>query len=176
MSRARHSQGGVAAIEFALAFPILFLILYGFVTFGAALYTQQAVSRAVQDGARAVALLDTAAAVTPVCNPTGDAVYGPIYDEVIESLAGAAVAPMAANGSISDRRTWLRNNICSTDHLEILEGPCPSGGGSCVVIRMDFPYGDADGTRFFPSINMPLIGGTESWMPDALSSRASVRL
>ena len=48
-------QRGVAAIEFALVFSVLFLAMYGIATFGAVFYIQQVVSRAAEDGARAIA-------------------------------------------------------------------------------------------------------------------------
>ena len=159
----------MAAIEFAFVFPVIFLILYAFVTFGSALFTQLAVSRAVQDGARAVAFLPP----NPGPNPTD---YAPITDEVIESLAGAAVAPLTSNDTIENRRAWLEINV--RNRITVIEEPCneEAGAGTCVVVSLSFPYGDGDGTRIFPSIDLPLIGGTESWMPDALSSRASIRL
>lgn len=51
---AAHRQRGVAAIEFAFVFLVLFLLLYGIATFGAVLYAQQAITRAAEDGARVV--------------------------------------------------------------------------------------------------------------------------
>lgn len=50
-------QRGIAAIEFALVFMLLFIALYGVVTFGAIFYTQQVISRAAEDGARAAMLM-----------------------------------------------------------------------------------------------------------------------
>ena len=50
----RKQQLGIAAVEFALVFTLLFLALYGLITFGAVLYTQQVVARSAEDGARAV--------------------------------------------------------------------------------------------------------------------------
>ncbi|RYG05714.1 MAG: pilus assembly protein, partial [Burkholderiales bacterium] len=43
----------MAAVEFAAVFLVLFSVLYGITTFGAVLYTQQVVSRAAEEGARA---------------------------------------------------------------------------------------------------------------------------
>jgi hypothetical protein len=56
-TRTAKRQRGVAAIEFALVFMLLFIALYGVVTFGAIFYTQQVISRAAEDGARAAMLM-----------------------------------------------------------------------------------------------------------------------
>lgn len=48
----RRRAGGIAAIEFALVFPIVFVIFYGLVTFSDAYYHIQATTRATEDGAR----------------------------------------------------------------------------------------------------------------------------
>lgn len=163
----RHHEG-VAAIEFALIFPILLLMIYGLVTFGAALYTQLTVSRAVHDGARAVSFL-----------PLGVDTPGYvelIKSEVIESLAASPIAPGGHNTDLSSRRAWLLANVLS--RVSVIEGAClPGAGGSetCITIVLDFPYDD-DGVRLLPSITIPMIGGTESWMPDVLSSRAVVQI
>ncbi len=40
-THSHRQQRGVAAIEFALVFMVLFSVLYALATFGAVLYTQQ---------------------------------------------------------------------------------------------------------------------------------------
>ncbi|MGQ0618724.1 MAG: TadE/TadG family type IV pilus assembly protein [Panacagrimonas sp.] len=160
-------EGGAAAVEFAIAFPVLFLMLYGLITFGATLYTQQAVSGAVHDAARAVALLPIPAGV-----PRD---YTLIKTEVIESLAGTAIAPSASNGTRALRRTWLDANVRS--RITVVEAACVGvSGGTCATITLSFPYGNTAGTRLLPAITIPGVGGTESWMPSTLSSAATVRL
>lgn len=171
MSRAVRTspvrQSGAAAVEFALAFPVMFLMLYGLVTFGAVLYTQQAVSRAVNDAARTVALL-------PIPS-SGSRDYTPVKTEVIESLAGTAIAPSPNNGTLTLRRAWLEAHVRS--RITVLESACiGASGGTCATITLSFPYGDADGTRLLPSISIPTLGNSEPWMPDFLLSAATVRL
>lgn len=144
---------------------MIFLMLYGLITFGAALYTQMAVSRAVGDAARVVRLIPASE------NPSATEIL--IEDEIIESLAASAIAPLGSNQTLEDRRDWLRANIRSridvTPSIACLDG-------TCVKIVLRFPYGNEDGTRIFPAINIPGIGGTETWMPDSLVSEATVRL
>lgn len=161
-----HRQCGAAAVEFALTFPVMILMLYGLLTFGAVFYTQLTVSRAVADGARAVPQLAT---LTPAQREVG------VKDQIIESLANSTVAPPANNGTLAQRRAWLESNVRS--QIAVQEAACSgSSGGTCAVITLSFPYGDSDGTRLLPAIGIPGLGGTESWMPDTLFSAATVRL
>lgn len=158
---------GAAAVEFGLVFPLLFLMLYGLLTFGAVFYTQLAVSRAVHDGARAVPLLPTTANAT-----TRELL---IENEIIESLATSAVAPAASNQTLTLRRAWLTSNIRS--RVTVVPAACVgSTSGSCATITLNFPYGPADGTRLLPAISIPGLGVTETWIPDTLFSAATVRL
>ena len=159
-------QAGAAAVEFAISFPLLFLMLYGLLTFGAAFYTQQAVSRAVADGARAMPQL---ANLTAAERETG------VKTQVIESLANTAVMPGTSNATLAQRRAWLESHVRS--RIAVQEAACSgSSGGTCATVTLSFPYGSGDGTRLLPAIGIPGIGGTESWMPDALFSAATVRL
>ena len=159
-------QSGAAAVEFALSFPIMFLLLYGLITFGSVFYTQLTVSRAVADGARALPQLLTL--------PAADRENG-VKDQIIESLANSPVAPTASNTTLALRRAWLQANVRS--RIAVQEAACAgSSGGTCAVITLSFPYGNGDGTRLLPTIDIPGIGLTESWMPDALVSAATVRL
>ncbi|MGQ0529071.1 MAG: TadE/TadG family type IV pilus assembly protein [Panacagrimonas sp.] len=154
-------------MEFALVFPVVFLMLYGLITFGAVLYTQMAVARAVTDGARAVQLLP--ALTDAVARKTS------IEDEIIESLAASAIAPSNVNQTLESRRGWMAANVRS--RITVTEAGCVGDiVGTCATITLAFPYGDADGTRIFPSITFPGIGGTETWIPDSLVSKATVRL
>mgnify|MGYP001599434001 CR=1 FL=1 len=167
LARTPHRCRGAAAVEFALVFPLLFLMLYGLLTFGAVFYTQLAVSRAVHDGARAVPLLPT----------TADASAREllIENEIIESLATASIAPAASNQTLTLRRAWLTSTLRS--RITVVPAACVGGsGGNCTTITLSFPYSSADGTRLLPAISIPGIGGTETWIPDSLFSAAIVRL
>lgn len=172
-----RKQAGAAAVEFALVFPVVFLLLYGLISFGALLYTQLAVSRAVSDGAMAANLLSDAC--RPDIDPTcvfEDLVAGPIAEEVIDSLATSLVIPGSGAQTVSERRNTLRPLLNGAPLVVGVPTPCADGSGSCITITLRFPYGDGDGTRLLPALNIPGIGGTEAWLPDALVSEAVVRL
>lgn len=93
-------QKGIAAIEFAFVFTVMLLATYGIATFGAVLYIQQVVSRAAEDGARAVTMLPSKLVVN---DPT---IQGAVYD----SLAAALVVPIESSGSLADRLVWIKAN------------------------------------------------------------------
>lgn len=162
MRRIARKQGGAAAIEFAFVLPLLILILYGLVTFGSVLYTQIALSRAVEDGARALSFLPD------------DGNYDSLKAEVINSMAASAVVPGAAGGSFSARRAWLlaESRLAVTVSATACNG---AAAGQHLSVRASYLYTDAAGTRTLPAIRLPGLAVFESWMPDQLSSCATAR-
>lgn len=69
-SRSRDSRRGVAAVEFALTAPLLFLVVFGLIEVGRALMVQQLLSNAARDGARS-AILGSATVETVDADVTG---------------------------------------------------------------------------------------------------------
>jgi len=55
-------QQGVAAVEFALVFPVMFLLIYGMITYGLIMVAQQTLTVAVGEGARAALRYSTSPA------------------------------------------------------------------------------------------------------------------
>ncbi|WP_083259306.1 TadE/TadG family type IV pilus assembly protein [Variovorax boronicumulans] len=139
-STGRDRQRGVAAIEFAFVFVVLFLVIYALVTFGAAFYVQQIISRAAEDGARAATLLP---------QPPDPA---SVKQVVVESLARSLIVPAAESGDLTRRKNWVSNHATIT--------PCSAtpGATSCVVTIV-YPYtGDA---RILPWV--PLVDAS-NWI------------
>ena len=99
-TRRKARERGVAAIEFALVFSVLFSVLYALATFGAVLYTQQAVTRAAEEGARTAGII-----TSPVA---GD---GRVKDAVYAALANSLVVPVSANTDVTSRRNWIVSNV-----------------------------------------------------------------
>lgn len=155
----RHRQRGIAAIEFALVFLAFFSLLYAFATFGAVFYTQQAVSRAAGDGARAAVLLP----------PVVSFNQASVQNVVLHSLSGSMIVPTAASATQSSRRTWLSD----PQHTTVTVTPgCLNAGGiaGCVTVSVQYQYAR---NRLLPSL--PLLD-TSTWMPDTLVGEATVRL
>jgi Flp pilus assembly protein TadG len=62
------AQRGIAAIEFALIFPIFFMVLYGIITYVLIFLAQQSLALAAEEGARAALRYTTADRGTIACN------------------------------------------------------------------------------------------------------------
>jgi len=154
----RSGQAGASVIEFAFVLPIFILILYGMITFGMAFYTQLAISRAAEDGAR-VAM-------------GRNATDAQIKAEVVNSLAASAIAPKANSSNYTTRRTWLQTQLAAVPPLVVItrDYTCTGAGSTgSIAVRVNFPYSREAGTRLLPS----LIG---EWLPSRLVSCAGVQL
>src|SRR5262245_27223054 len=85
-------NAGNAAIEFALVFPLLLLIVFGISEFGRALRTVQALNTAAREGARlAAGTAPVAGAVTARVNEVLDAARVTSSGLVIEGPLGAGL-------------------------------------------------------------------------------------
>jgi Flp pilus assembly protein TadG len=157
----RARQRGLAAIEFALTFTFLFLILYGLATFGAVFYTQQIVSRAAEDGVRAI----TAYRPTGTGTGTNTLFESTVRTAIVDSLEQSLVVPLTAS---ANRRNWItqRVTIAITGN-----GATGIGSSTQIAVTVTYPYnGDS---RLLPSL--PLLD-TSRWMPEQLRGRASAAL
>lgn len=153
--RSARRQSGVAAIEFALVFTLLFLALYGIATFGAVLYFQQAVARATEDGARAAAFRPKVTGTVPADRLLA---IGEIKGVVHDALANSLIVPPAQNTDAATRRKWV------VDTVSVNVAPV----GSLVTVTVSYPY---DKNRLLPSI--PFLD-ISRWMPGNLTSQAAM--
>lgn len=139
-------QRGVAAIEFAMVLLVLLLALYGMATFGAVLYTQQALVRAAADGARALQS-HPSLGVADIRNV--------VWDSLSESL----VTPHQPANPV-ERRSWIATNVS-------VEVSAPT---TSATVTVTYPYRT---NRLLPSL--PMLDASR-WMPDNLMSRATTAL
>lgn len=151
-------QRGIAAIEFSFVFMALFFLIYGIATFGAVFYTQQAVSRAAEDGARAIPMM-----LAPPLSADDPRITATVYD----SLAGALVVPSSAGTTLTNRRTWIAAN---TTVAITLSGASGSGPNTTAIVTVTYPYSR---NRLLPTL--PVLD-TSRWMPDNLRSRATATI
>lgn len=142
----RQAQRGVAALEFAAMAMVFLLLVYGIASLGAAFYTQQVLTRAAEDGARASSVV------------TGlQANDARIRSVVLESLASSAIVPAASSGSRQLRLAWLQTNLAA------LTVDTSSAGQ--VAVRVVYSY------RANPILApIPL---TQNWLPTNLTGRAT---
>jgi Flp pilus assembly protein TadG len=143
-------QRGAAAIEFALVFSVLFLGIYGLVTFCGVLYVQQVVSRAAEDGARAAQSFRSDTPAADLQTNVRTAIY--------RSLALSMITPASAGTAPSAKETWLRAKMADTPpevNLSLGE----------VAVKVTYPY------RANPLL--PPVPLTGSWMPERLFGKAT---
>jgi hypothetical protein len=147
-------------VEFALVAVLLFMLLFGIVSFGVLLSFKQTVTQAANEGARAAAVVaDNTSSSAP-----------PGVDERLE----------AAKAAVQRFESWGR--VCGTgpgdlDCSDVTIHDCdagPGGGNSnlvfpdCITVRLTYDYADS------PIIpNAPLIG---AFMPDTVESVATAEL
>lgn len=141
-------QRGVAAIEFALVFGVLFLGIYGLVTFCGVLYVQQVISRAAEDGARAAQSFRSDTPAAELQTNVRTAVY--------RSLALSTITPASAGSAPSSKETWLRAKMASPE-VTVSTGE--------IAVRVTYPYRE---NPLLPAV--PLTG---SWMPEHLLGKAT---
>lgn len=146
IQKKRELHRGVAAIEFAAVATVFFLLIYGIATFGAVFYTQQVLTRAAEDGARASSVVTALQA--------NDA---RIRSVILESLASSAIVPAASAGSRQLRLDWLQGNLASLT--------VDTSNAAQVAVRVVYPY------QANPILApIPL---TQSWFPANLTGRAT---
>jgi Flp pilus assembly protein TadG len=150
-------QRGVAALEFAFVLLGLLLAFYGIAIFGTVLYTQQVMSRAAADGARAVQMFPRLRMAT---GAELDSAQAHIRTAVRDSLTGSLIVPLAHNGTPAARRAWVEQTVS-------VDITMPS---NALTVTVTYPY---TASRLLPWV--PLFD-TSQWMPDTLTSRATTAL
>ncbi|WP_081682535.1 TadE/TadG family type IV pilus assembly protein [Pseudacidovorax intermedius] len=160
--RVRHrrpSQQGVAALEFVMVCLALLFCFYGLTTFGLALYTRQALSRATEDGARMVGVLPAFGSASAAEQL---AALDAIRNAMLDSLAGSLITPLSQSGSTETRRRWIADTV----RIEI----APAAPTSTLTLAVYYPYATSG---VFPAV--PLLTQA-AWIPEQLSSQAVVAL
>jgi Flp pilus assembly protein TadG len=143
-------QRGVAAIEFALVFGVLFLGIYGLVTFCGVLYVQQVISRAAEDGARAAQSFRSDTPAADLQTNVRTAVY--------RSLALSMITPASVGAAPSSKEDWLREKMAGIPpEVTVSLGE--------VAVKVTYPY------RANPLL--PPVPLTGSWMPEQLLGKAT---
>ncbi|MGJ3701682.1 TadE/TadG family type IV pilus assembly protein [Variovorax sp. AFSI2.2] len=143
-------QRGVAAIEFALVFGVLFLGIYGLVTFCGVLYVQQVISRAAEDGARAAQSFRSDTPIADLRTNVRTAVY--------RSLALSMITPASEGAAPSSKEDWLRDKMAGTP-------PEVTVSSGEIAVKVTYPY------RANPLL--PAVPLTGSWMPEHLLGKAT---
>ena len=156
LRRLGREEKGATAIEFALVFPLFLAIFIGMVTFGMVFVLQQAMTFAVEEGARA------AISVDPIeySNPDGS---------LDEASFQAAITTLAQQ-RITDALLWLPGNLENNAVPEVALQAIPTGG-TAVVVTVRYPY---RANPIIPIIPLPFVGALV--VPEQLTAQAVVRV
>jgi Flp pilus assembly protein TadG len=165
----RVRQGGAAAIEFALVFPVLFMVTYGAIIYAYIYVLRQSLTFAAQEAAQA------AVSVQP-----GASGYDDLVKQTAVNTATAAIAWMPANV-----RTAIGVNVSD---VTICRGPSTGACASlaaddvAVVVRLELPLASGDegeGRRdispLFATITLPPFGRFPP-LPNMMAGQAVARL
>lgn len=143
----RGRQSGATALEFAIVFPILFLLTYGTVVYGYVFFLKQTVNYAAQQGAEAAVAVD----------PDADDADELRQERVVES--------------INDTLGWLpaaqrsRVKICQDSECVVED--------DTITVRVEFQLSTP--SWLFPAVEMPGLGAVPP-MPTVLQATAAARL
>ena len=118
----KSKQHGVAAIEFAIVFLVLFAILWGILTFGFIFATEQTLALSAENGARAAIR----------------------YQIANSPSEGVALRIAAARVSTAFSLQWLQQfyPAYDTDQSVVAqEAPCPYNATlACFTVTASYPY------------------------------------
>lgn len=95
----RRRAGGVAAIEFAIVFPLLLVVVLGIVYYGMVLALQQVLTLAAEEGARAALRYPLATNGGTTANTVGQRVVA--ADQAARSTLPSNIAAQMAAGSLA---------------------------------------------------------------------------
>jgi Flp pilus assembly protein TadG len=149
-----NNQKGIAAVEFAIVAPLLFLVLFGIISYGIMLYNQALITNAARTGARAGIVYSVSgngltgftsypANCTPLTNTN---IYGSSIDVVRTGAHATALCAannaLKAAGLIGFGATVATPTITASSGLSTSPtSACTSIGPSCLLtVRISYPY------------------------------------
>ncbi len=149
-----NRQIGVSAVEFAIVAPLLFLVLFGIISYGIMLYNQALITNAARTGARAGVVYSVSGngltgytGYPSNCTTlTNSDIYSASTDVVRTGAHSTALC--AANnalktaGLISFSSTVATPTITASSGLSTnLSTACPSINSTCVLtVSISYPY------------------------------------
>lgn len=155
-------QSGATAVEFAIIFPVFFLIIYCGIAFAYVFILQQAITFAADEGAQAAVAVD----------PTLYADDPGAYQNAVQQRAVSVV---------SSSLSWLpaQQLALVAGNVNAQAAPCPfssttDAAGNLYYICIQFPV---VASGLFPEITLPLTGGAAfPPLPPVISAQGVVRL
>lgn len=156
----RFAGRGVAAVEFAIALPILLLFLGGVTDFGIVYYRLSCLSAAVAAGAQYASLTDQRSSTVTAAN-----IQTVMTDAAAQSMAGASVTPTASDPALCYCITG--SSPSSTLTATTCGNTCTSGGTAGKYVQLTLTHNYTPLLPFFST--MSAYGTTpltkSAWVP-----------
>lgn len=146
----KFRQRGATATEFALVFPLLFLLLYGMIVYAYVFLINESITFVAQESAEAAVAVDPRS-VTP------EAAYQAQVTQRIRTTAVDLLGWMPSN---------QRERVVGSSGEKVQVVFETSGGQQVVNVSLQF---DLDG--LFPTVTLPLVGNVPP-MPESLGANA----
>jgi Flp pilus assembly protein TadG len=99
LQRLRRSNAGVAAIEFAMAVPILVVVITGAVQLGMLFFANAGLNNALDEGARYATIYDTSAGTRPTTAQITTYLTSHEYGLASANITGPTYATGTSNGA-----------------------------------------------------------------------------
>ena len=129
-------QKGAAAIEFAILFPIFFLIFYAVVTYGLIFAAQQTLTLAAAEGARA-------AVRYPAASGGGSSTNKAAQLQARLTAACAGLGSAACGNTVSNAAgLYATSGLCGTGAASFTASSDPSKV-NCVTMQVNYNYATA---------------------------------
>lgn len=156
LHRTFRREGGLAALEFALVFPVFFLLFYGLITWAFVLILQESMTFAAQSGARAA--------------------LAARYEDV-PPATHLATATTLARDSVGRALDWMppdwKERVLGADNGKVEVEVQNDGAGGWVTVTVR--YANFGATPVLPQIT--LLGGAKfPPVPNQLVGQAVLRL
>ncbi len=140
-------QRGAAAVEFAIAFPLFFLVLYAIVTYSLIFLVQHSLTAASADGARAALVFVNA-------QDTASALNGRAQAACTRALQGV---------------TWLATAPTCTTVVSAQPSGCTNNAAmDCIQVTLSYPWSK--------SPLVPALPMFSALQPSTLAGRATVQI
>ena len=156
----KYKKKGAAAIEFAIIFPIFFIIFYAVVTYGLIFAAQQTLTLAAAEGARAAVRYPSNASIgantkaaqlqarlVAACNTAG------IATDWLKKM-GAGLGSAACSTGVSNAAgLYATSGLCDTGGATFTASTDPTKV-NCVTMQVNYNYASAP---FVPKLLGPLM-------------------
>lgn len=145
----RRGHRGAAAVEFALVAPLLFLILFGIISYGYMLSYRQALSQGSSEAARAAAVLTNSATTAEKTAAATTALNQSLATYGVSCSSGSLLRNGSAVGTCS-----VNVYDCSTA-TSAAPGQT-SATPDCIVVKVDHYYASKPLIPSFPGLGVIL--------------------